>query len=1213
MPLEETLQRRGLSFSPSRGLAAPAAPGRVYGVVAGQPRAARSPPYAAARKPPEPLRRAVADCLSPPASHLHGSSGPNSSSSIAVEASRTLRDYIANPSTVDMAYSVLVDHALAERDRSPAVVPRCIALLKRYLAKYVPRVQTLRQIELFCANSLSKHDPALQTQLSEPVFTNPTLVKSIIYVRSLVAKHIPKLSFQPKQPFKNPLSSLKSRSFGVKMVSQEAVGRDGKEGDEGGGLEVGESSGADLEDWGKYVVYDLLRWRWRVDGQREIKDSESGVKQVSVEVGAAALLVGETEGRLESQSWRYPVDLLDINSLQPSQITDFASSVSHMKAITASKRLKGGPNEVWLNIPSSTFQPRARPLFQYRHYSEQQPLKLNPTEICEVISEVCSASSSQNKNQINTPSRLSNHGRQLDADVAFSVLIKLIIDMYMMDSKTAAPLTLYMLEGILRSQTASSKTRAFDLILNLGVHAHLIEPIENNSNNPTNENEEASSSQTSYANNNEAITNNNTNNNNNNNNEGQLAKSSAIESFESWLLTVLFEILLLLVQIEEREEIVWASALSCLFYFVCDRGNIIRNRLDGLDIRVIKAVLEISREHSWAEAVRSKLICMLTNMLYLVSPGGDSTPVFLIEQIDLLGGIDYICLEYSRARSKEEKRDLFLVLFDHAVHEINSSCAANGVASYAFEDIRPLVSLFTVNDFASEAFYLMVKNGSDGIGDVLRSSIFRRNSEFEHLNLILEKIVNKLEFTIRSFAGIDTEFLHMVQITKNYSSVQSIKEGFQGFQNPGNSKSMDASLAWVTLHSLLHSATSAHRHHGYIWLVDLLLSEFKNSNSDSKDSIWGKIERFQENVQIAGSQDNSNFKVPLAICVLCGLLKSKNNFIRFGFLFVLERFLTRFQLFLDEREETKKGLFANNNNSRGKSSNNNDDKSRLDKAVAVIDVMSSALSLVVQINETDHINILKMCDMLFWQLCLTPAKQSESIHQSETTSKAAQLLRGTAIAPMQLVRRVPASLLYWPLIQLAGAATDDIALGMAVGSTGRGNIPGATSDIRAALLFLLIGKCNEDPDAFLEVEGNEFFRGLLDDMDSRVAYYSSTFLLKRMMTEEPELYQRMLQVLIYKAQQSNNEKLLENPYLQMRGILQLSYLYYIRVLRGICELLLLLVRLVCTEGMFILLFFFYFLFFIFLLFFYFVSTNHQESKRNLFIKISCLRGALKSW
>ena len=36
------------------------------------------------------------------------------------------------------------------------------------------------------------------------------------------------------------------------------------------------------------------------------------------------------------------------------------------------------------------------------------------------------------------------------------------------------------------------------------------------------------------------------------------------------------------------------------------------------------------------------------------------------------------------------------------------------------------------------------------------------------------------------------------------------------------------------------------------------------------------------------------------------------------------------------------------------------DNSRLEKANAMIDIMSSALSLVAQINETDRINILKV-------------------------------------------------------------------------------------------------------------------------------------------------------------------------------------------------------------------------------------------------------------
>lgn len=94
----------------------------------------------------------------------------------------------------------------------------------------------------------------------------------------------------------------------------------------------------------------------------------------------------------------------------------------------------------------------------------------------------------------------------------------------------------------------------------------------------------------------------------------------------------------------------------------------------------------------------------------------------------------------------------------------------------------------------------------------------------------------------------------------------------------------------------------------------------------------------------------------------------------------------------------------------------------------------------------------------------------------ETAAMAALLLQGQAVVPMQLIARVPAALLYWPLMQLAGAATDDIALGVAVGSKGRGNLPGATSDIRATLLLLLIGKCTADPVAFKEVGQERFFR-----------------------------------------------------------------------------------------------------------------------------------------
>jgi hypothetical protein len=78
------------------------------------------------RKHPEPLRRAVADCLSASHHHTYTSLFPS-------EPVRTLQDYLVNSVTVDLAYCLLIDHALAQRDLSPPVITKCVALLKKYL------------------------------------------------------------------------------------------------------------------------------------------------------------------------------------------------------------------------------------------------------------------------------------------------------------------------------------------------------------------------------------------------------------------------------------------------------------------------------------------------------------------------------------------------------------------------------------------------------------------------------------------------------------------------------------------------------------------------------------------------------------------------------------------------------------------------------------------------------------------------------------------------------------------------------------------------------------------------------------------------------------------------------------------------------------------------------------------------------------------------
>ncbi|WCJ19565.1 hypothetical protein M5689_001850 [Euphorbia peplus] len=1175
------------------------------------------------KKPPEPLRRAIADCLSSAAAAAASSHHGNPSAAVT-EASRTLRDYVASPATTDLAYSVILEHTVAERERSPAVVARCVALLKRYLLRYKPSEETLLQIDRFCVCTIAECNTSPHRQLSPwsrsmsqrsiastastnstnslpslPVssFASGALVKSLNYVRSLVAKHVPKRSFQPAAFAGAPsasrqslptLSSMLSRSFNSQLSP--ANSGEISEKKDATSLPVSNLSYVEEVDPREHldcIAVDVLNWRWVGEHPMSYLSTENGRAvdlqntntQNFLERGAAALLIGDMEAKMKGQPWKFfgiaDMPFLD-QLLQPSlftTVTNSTSARSHLRAITASKRSKAGPRQIWEDSPASTFRPRARPLFQYRHYSEQQPLRLNPAEVCEVIAAVSSETYSPSSYSSTVSSRLSNSSGKPSMDVAVSVLIKLVIDMYVLDAGTAAPLTLSMLEEMLSSPKAACRVRAFDLILNLGVHGHLLEPMMVDSTSTI----EEEYSQDPFVDVDRQLAAQESRKADSVNN----SDTSPIDCFESWILNILYEILLLLVQMEEKEESVWSSALSCLLYFVCDRGKILRDRLEGLDIRVIKTLIKISRKHCWAELVNSKLICMLTNMFYQVpdEPALDvsRTPIFLMDQVELIGGINFIFYEYSISSLREDRRNLFLVLFDFVLYQINESCIATGVSEYSNDEIQPLAALLSLAD-APEAFYISVKIGLEGIGELLRRSVsaaLSRYSNNERLNMLLENIIEKLDAIIGSFTHLDKEFSHLMQTTKSYKFLENIEDA-----SLRNSVLTKAKLSWATLHSLLHSERIAYHQNGYTWLGDLLIAEI----SDGRDaSIWSNIKALQHQITSAGGHDSSVASdVPLSIWLMCGLLKSKNRLIRWGFLFVLERLLMRCKFLLDENE-----IHLNSGNT-----GTDLEDARLEKANVVIDIMSSALSLVAQNTETDRINILKMCEILFSQLCLKvlpsitmpygenaqqgkvyggsdeikktdgsePVSQQDNNSRNEypeetngriinnfnlsimrgTASMAAMLLQGQAIVPMQLVARVPAALFYWPLIQLASAATDNIALGVAVGSNGRGNLPGAASDIRATLLLLLIGKCTADPDAFQEVGGEEFFRELLDDTDSRVAYYSSAFLLKRMMTEKPDEYQHMLQNLIFKAQQSNNEKLLENPYLQMRGILQLS-------------------------------------------------------------------------
>nr|GEW47678.1 hypothetical protein [Tanacetum cinerariifolium] len=165
---------------------------------------------------------------------------------------------------------------------------------------------------------------------------------------------------------------------------------------------------------------------------------------------------------------------------------------------------------------------------------------------------------------------------------------------------------------------------------------------------------------------------------------------------------------------------------------------------------------------------------------------------------------------------------------------------------------------------------------------------------FEEHEVLSEKIMEKLDALLKSLTHLHKEFSHMTELTKSYKYLESSKDGVLR-----NNYCLKVKLAWATLHSLLHSKRAPIRKNGYVWLEDLLIEEI----NDDGDSIWSNIKNLQKRITFAFVKDYSlELDIPLPVCLMCGLLKSTNNRIRWGFIFVLERLLMRCKFLLDESE-----------------------------------------------------------------------------------------------------------------------------------------------------------------------------------------------------------------------------------------------------------------------------------------------------------------------
>ncbi|GBG92191.1 hypothetical protein CBR_g54636 [Chara braunii] len=1467
-------------------------------------------------KGPEPLRRAILECT-----QQHPAGGGTSA-----EAVRTLQHYFAQPATTDLAYGVLLDHALVEKDRSLQVTFRCVGLLKKYLFRYLPGPSTLQRIDSICSNLLGEiqlsaeaavsannygispstppHYASLVSgELSSWAYPGDTralspaaLGKSLMYVKAIVARHLPSNGIIRSSGVIAPSGTIPASGLipqsGI-VAPSGIIGPSGLIGPSGplgassgtGSNKVGggktssaaSAGGIGGVEWMRrlaasdkesaramvmslpgmkkirseddaYVCADILRWRWTgTSNSKTLPWAPAPVMLGSggmarpcpepmrtlVDTGAAAMLFASSAGPGIGAVGENERDLLrgwDLTTLSDPPLVCL-----HIRTVAAAKRVKGGdPSLPWdSEAPGATLRRRSRPLFHYRCYSEQQPLKLSDAEMEEVLGAVCMEATAMAATMSGLSSSSGSGTKPLhgeSADIAASVLIKLLIDMYMADKRAASPLTLSLLQGMLASPSPAIRTRAFDLLLNLAVHAHLLEPLQveehtgalagpgapglgrgvgpsplglpprkrllsavaspplppsgmprelpmsgllrdHTSGNlmgpgavypvqqlaggtgkgsdasewssgslaagdvdaaaktsavfsregiirasdpsgraggvldpyrvgPGKENHPGSTSrgyQPEHVSRKDTET------------DGVLAVSPRADgtagegggvngqgnqrdpgvpegggaeavpdgrggkggggsvdplagtaAFEALLLAILKEMLLFLVQMEEKDEVVWASALSCLLFLTCDRGLVLRERLSGVDVRVFKELLELSSQCRWSEDLRAQLVHMATNLLYTEDPTSSTSWGGVKSDLDLaklqkLGGIGFICAEYESAKSAESRKNLFGVIFDYALesHKQDLETAEKPVPKE--EDVRGVATALMLAD-ASESFVLAFRQGCPRVADGLAQNIVAamgRDITSGWLNgeLLLE-VTKRLDVLADSHSHVSSDFSALVYVTlaseglAPYPPAQGSKEAAMLARASAHFEGgrIDASMGWATLRALLHSSRASDRENGRAWLVELLLAQAVHSSmvggtsKQKKTPLRKQLAMLETlargkwggaNAGLGGvnSGEPAAPEVSSAVRLLCGLLRTENPIVRQNFLMVLERLLMRSEWAgAGEGSEFAMGPSSGGSTTGvdgGEGQNKEASASTacgpMEKPSAILGLMNAALWQLVASGNKDIVNTLQMCEIILSQLCVkqemdTSAQSSRTSWQgnkwkqsndgnvsslrtasmvwrtgpntptsaggpnvkrggggvgsgrgqwhtrtaghADSAGKEKQrgsresmpgsvvtaFLNGKAIVPTKLLMTMPTALLCWPLMQLAPSpspvSVEDGLLATVVGSQGGGGSEGGAGDMRAAMLLLLIGKCRESRAALEEVGGERFFRSLLEDPDARIAYFASTYLLKRMMTEQAEQYRNVLHRLVFKAQQSNNEKILENPYLQLRGLLQ---------------------------------------------------------------------------
>lgn len=107
------------------------------------------------------------------------------------------------------------------------------------------------------------------------------------------------------------------------------------------------------------------------------------------------------------------------------------------------------------------------------------------------------------------------------------------------------------------------------------------------------------------------------------------------------------------------------------------------------------------------------------------------------------------------SNSREERRNLYLVLFDYVVHQINEACIVAGISEYSDDEVQPIATLLMRADIP-EALHISIKLGVEGILELLQRSISTQLSRYPNSDRLITVMLMSFVFI---YLAIDLDVL----------------------------------------------------------------------------------------------------------------------------------------------------------------------------------------------------------------------------------------------------------------------------------------------------------------------------------------------------------------------------------------------------------------------------------------------------------------------